>query len=112
MKSPIKSQDIVATLTHLTAITVYEAVEKYQPDEVILTGGGVKNRFLVSLIHSLFKDKGVAVSDISAYGIPPQAKEAVSFAILGYQTLNRWPGNLPSATGAGRSVVLGKISSP
>ncbi len=109
---PIKSQDIVATLTHLTAITVYEAVERYQPDEVILTGGGTKNRFLVSLISNIFKEKGISVNNISVYGIPPQAKEAVSFAILGCQTLNHRPGNLPSATGASHRAILGKITLP
>lgn len=110
--SPFVARDIVATLTHLTAVTIYNAIIKFEPDEVILTGGGVKNRFLVDLIRQKFEKKGIAVNDISAYGIPSQAKEAISFAILGYQTLNGRPGNLPSATGARHSVVLGKINLP
>lgn len=109
---PFLVRDILATLTHLTAVTLYNAIIKFKPDEVILTGGGVKNRFLVDLIRQKFEKKGIAVNDISDYGIPPQAKEAVSFAILGYQTLNERPGNLPSATGARHSVILGKISLP
>ena len=117
--SNLPPQDVVSTLTHFTAITIYNSVIKFIgekrglkviPDEVILTGGGTKNRVLVDLIKNLFKDRGVAVNDISAYGIPAQAKEAMSFAILGYQTLNHRPGNLPAATGARHGVILGKLT--
>ncbi|OGW53324.1 MAG: anhydro-N-acetylmuramic acid kinase [Nitrospirae bacterium RIFCSPLOWO2_02_42_7] len=101
-------QDIIATLTELTSITVYNAIIKFRPDEVILTGGGSKNKFLAGLITDKFKKNKVAVNNISIYGIPPQAKEAVSFAILGYQTLNRRPGNITSATGARHKAILGK----
>src|SRR3989304_2117504 len=95
-------------LTELTSITVYNAIIKFRPDEVILTGGGSKNKFLAGLITDKFKKNKVAVNNISIYGIPPQAKEAVSFAILGYQTLNRRPGNITSATGARHKAILGK----
>ncbi|MBI5407556.1 MAG: anhydro-N-acetylmuramic acid kinase [Nitrospirae bacterium] len=107
-----RPHDIVATLTYLTAITIHNAIIQFKPDEVILTGGGVHNKFLVELIHSMFKNEGVAINEISLYGIPPQAKEAVSFAILGYQTLNHRPGNIPSVTGARHNVVLGKVTLP
>jgi len=109
---PSYVRDIVATLTHFTAITAYNAIIQYEPDEVILTGGGVKNRFLMELICQKFERKGVLANDISAYGIPAQAKEAVSFAILGYRTLKGRPGNLPSATGARHGAILGKITLP
>ena len=42
--------------------------------------------------------------------LPSQAKEATAFALLAYQTWHRQPGNVPSATGAKRAAVLGKIS--
>jgi anhydro-N-acetylmuramic acid kinase len=101
--------DILSTLTYLTAISIHDAVMPLKPDEVIVSGGGVKNRSIMELIKSMCKDKGVPVKAISEYGIPPEAKEALSFAILGYQTLHLKPGNLPSATGASHKVVLGKI---
>ncbi|MBI5096985.1 MAG: anhydro-N-acetylmuramic acid kinase [Nitrospirae bacterium] len=107
-----RSRDIVATLTYLTAIIIHDALIQFKPDEVILTGGGVNNKFLLELIHSMFKSDGVAINEISIYGIPPQAKEAVSFAILGYQTLNHRPGNISLVTGARHNVVLGKITLP
>ena len=102
--------DIVSTLTHLTATTVYNAILKFKPDEIILAGGGVNNCFLTELIYDKFKSDGVKIRNISDYGIPSQAKEAVSFAILGYQTLNGKAGNILSVTGARQAVILGKIT--
>ena len=53
---------------------------------------------------------GLKLKHSDDFGVPSQAKEAVAFALLAYQTWNRQPGNVPSATGAERAVVLGKIS--
>jgi anhydro-N-acetylmuramic acid kinase len=43
-------------------------------------------------------------------GLPVDAKEAVAFALLAYQTWRRQPSNIPSATGARRPAILGKVS--
>lgn len=56
------------------------------------------------------KALGLKVQNTDAFGIPSQAKEAVAFAVLAYQTWHQQPGNIPSATGAKRPAVLGKIS--
>jgi len=107
----IPIEDILCTLTHLTAITIIDAISPYNPDEVIVTGGGVYNSFLMELITNGFRENGVQqVNQISKYGIHPEAKEAVSFAILGYLTLNHLTGNIPTATGAKKSVILGKLT--
>ena len=66
----------------------------------------------MELINENFKQDSITLREISAYGIPLQAKEALSFAVLGYLTLNNKPGNIPSVTGARHRVVLGKISLP
>ncbi|NOZ26418.1 MAG: anhydro-N-acetylmuramic acid kinase [Nitrospirae bacterium] len=105
-------EDILSTLTHFTAASIYRAVIPHAPDEVIVSGGGTKNGFLMKLVREMFSAEGIPVNSISEYGIPPEAKEAVSFALLGYRTLLKQPGNLPSATGAGRKAVLGKITLP
>jgi len=105
-------QDILSTLTHLTALSIFNAIIPFKPDEVIIAGGGVKNRFLMSLINAIFYKEGIQVNDVSKYAIPPEAKEALSFAILGYLTLRLKHGNLPSATGAKGRVILGKITLP
>lgn len=105
-------QDILSTLTHLTALSIFNAIIPFRPDEVVITGGGVKNRFLMSLIKAIFDKEGIQVNDVSKYAIPSEAKEALSFAILGYLTLRLKHGNLPSATGAKGRVILGKITLP
>ncbi len=106
------SQDILATLTLFTAKIIHKEVTKHKPHELILSGGGVFNKYLVELIRELFSPAGIRITTIDQYDIHPQAKEALSFAILGYRTLNRLPGNIPAVTGARREVILGKISLP
>ncbi len=53
---------------------------------------------------------GVKVRPMDELGVPAQAKEAVAFALLAWLTWHGLPGNVPSATGAARAAVLGKIS--
>ncbi|MBF0540159.1 MAG: anhydro-N-acetylmuramic acid kinase [Nitrospirae bacterium] len=109
----IPIEDIICTLTHLTAITIVDAISPYNPDEIIVTGGGVYNSYLIELMTNGFREKGIkSINKITKYGIPPEAKEAVSFAVLGYLTLNHMTGNVPSATGANKSVILGKFTFP
>jgi anhydro-N-acetylmuramic acid kinase len=61
----------------------------------------------LAYLNALVPDAAVATS--SEFGVDVDGKEAIAFAILAYQTWRRRPGNLPSATGARRPVVLGKI---
>jgi anhydro-N-acetylmuramic acid kinase len=44
------------------------------------------------------------------FALPAEAKEAVAFAVLAHETWHRRPSNVPSATGAERPAILGKIS--
>lgn len=104
--------DIIATFTYFTAINIYKSLSQFKIDEIILTGGGVKNRFLIELIKDLFKKRKILISKISDYGIPIEAKEALSFAILGYQTLRLREGNIPNVTGSRHGAILGKITLP
>jgi anhydro-N-acetylmuramic acid kinase len=53
---------------------------------------------------------GLRIRRSDEFGLPAAAKEAVAFAVLAYQTWHRRPGNIPSATGASRPAILGKIS--
>jgi anhydro-N-acetylmuramic acid kinase len=59
-------------------------------------------------IAAFLPDPRITTAD--EYGIDADAKEAIAFAILAWRTWNRRTGNLPSATGARRAVVLGKIA--
>ena len=108
----LSAEDMMATLTYFTAEIICRAIIASGPDEVIVSGGGTENSYLMGLIRKKIDSESIPVKSTLQYGIPSQAKEALSFAILGYLTLNRLPGNLPSATGARHAVVLGKITLP
>jgi len=116
-----RKQDIVATATALTATSIADAIRRFALNnsaskqslrEMILSGGGVKNPTLVAMLASGLAPLGVRMRFSDEFGLPSEAKEAVAFAVLGYQTWHRRPSNVPSATGAKRGVVLGKICYP
>ncbi|MBI5026612.1 MAG: anhydro-N-acetylmuramic acid kinase [Nitrospirae bacterium] len=106
-------ENILATLTNFTALSIQKGYRdfvfpKFKVDEIILCGGGSKNRFLVKLLSGLLSP--TEINPIEKYGIPSQAKEALSFAVLANETLSGRAGNIPGATGAEKRVVLGKIT--
>lgn len=108
-------EDLVATLTHLTARSIRDAYDRFifpehRVSEIILSGGGTKNDSLVSLIKEEFAP--LKVTAIEDYGIPSEAKEALSFAILANETLSGRPSNLPAVTGAEKKVLLGSVLFP
>jgi anhydro-N-acetylmuramic acid kinase len=114
-----RKQDVVATATALTARSIADAVQRFViPSagaknsfrEMILSGGGARNATLVGMLAECLAPLGVCVRFSDEFGLPSEAKEAVAFAVLAYETWNRRPSNVPSATGAKRAAVLGKIS--
>ena len=127
-----RKQDVVATATAFTAKSIADAVRRFllngriasrpavanaQPgatafQEMILSGGGAKNAALVRMLSQELSPLGVQLRFSDEYGLPSEAKEAAAFAVLAYETWHRRPSNLPSATGATRAAVLGKISYP
>jgi anhydro-N-acetylmuramic acid kinase len=98
----------IATATELTARTVALAIERYPATrEVIVSGGGAHNRFLMERLAELVLAR---VTTSAEFGIGVDSKEAILFALLAYQTFQGRAGNLPSATGARKPMILGKIS--
>ena len=103
--------DLIATATAFTASTVALAVKAYAGAgswDLIASGGGVHNATLMAQITSLLPQ--VTIARTSEFGIDVDAKEAIAFALMAYETYHRRPGNVPSATGARHSAVLGKLS--
>ena len=100
--------DLIATATELTARSIAEAIRKTPAAEVIVSGGGVHNRTLMTRLRAVLP--GLRVLSSAELGVDPDAKEAIAFAILAYESAHGRPGNLPSATGARKSVLLGKVS--
>lgn len=110
-----RKEDIIATATALTVASIAEALKKFvlgknKYRDYIISGGGADNRTLIAMLTAEVSNLGLKLSRIDNFGIPSQAKEALAFAVLAYQTWHRQPSNVPSATGASRSAVLGKIS--
>jgi anhydro-N-acetylmuramic acid kinase len=107
--------DVIATATALTAASMKQAVQRFvlrggKYHDWVVSGGGTKNTTLMNMLKKECMGLGLRLKHSDDFGVPSQAKEAVAFALLAYQTWNRQPGNVPSATGAERAVVLGKIS--
>jgi anhydro-N-acetylmuramic acid kinase len=108
----LSDEDIVATVTGFTAKSIAESyhrfiLNKHHLSEIILCGGGAKNPAIIKMIKNYMKPIKVNTSD--RYGFPPEAIEAIAFAILGYAAVIGIPSNLPQVTGAGKKVVMGKI---
>ncbi len=98
----------VATATELTARTIAVAIARYPTTrEVIVSGGGAHNGFLMQRLGALVKPR---VTTSAEFGVDVDSKEAILFAVLAHETFHRRPGNIRSATGALRPAILGKIS--
>jgi anhydro-N-acetylmuramic acid kinase len=118
-----KKQDAVATATALTVKSIAAAVRRHPAQkgvsgrkqrfqEMILSGGGAKNATLVSMLRSELAPLELRLRSSDEFGVPSAAKEAVAFAVLAHETWHGRPSNVPSATGAKRAAMLGKISYP
>ena len=102
-----KNEDVIATITAYTAYTIIKEYQLFLPDidEIILSGGGAHNKFLVDLLRQNLTAKIIISDQIDAY-------EAFGFAILGHMTILNQASNLPSVTGAKKAVILGNITNP
>jgi len=111
--------DVVATATALTARSIADAVARFvvprfgvrrRDHEMIVSGGGAKNPTLMAMLCNEIAPLGIELHFSDEFGLPAEAKEAVAFALLAHETWHRRPSNVPSATGAKRAAILGKIS--
>jgi len=109
-------QDCVATATALTVNSIVDAVRRFvakRPgtyQEFVVSGGGTKNPTLLTMLAHRLGALGLVIRLSDEFGLPSEAKEAAAFALLAYQTWKRQPSNVPSATGARKPAILGKIS--
>ncbi|MGW4751169.1 anhydro-N-acetylmuramic acid kinase [Streptomyces chartreusis] len=104
----LPAEDVVATLTMLTARTVADAVSTLGATEVIASGGGTRNPVLMRMLGQRLP--GVTLRTSDELGLASAAKEAYAFAVLGFLTAHGLPGTVPSATGARHARVLGSIT--
>jgi anhydro-N-acetylmuramic acid kinase len=129
----IKPADLLYTVTYFTASSVADALRrfvlpKHRVSQLIVSGGGVRNPLLMTQLQTLLRavsfsssrhsslatrhssEPSIEVVPSSHFGVPEQSKEAYAFALLAHETFHHRPSNLPSATGATRPTILGKIS--
>jgi len=112
-KRGLSPNDIIATLTAFTASSIALSYEQFGPTggiaEVIVSGGGGRNPFLMKLLgEALGPNVRLRLHD--EFGLPAKLKEATFFALFGYELLRGRPANLPACTGASRPVVLGQLT--
>ena len=103
-------EDGAATLAALTARTVADAVSRYAAygSRVLVSGGGAHNAGIMQGLARRLPGSIIAHSD--AHGLHGDAKEAIAFAVLGYELLRERPSGLPRVTGASHAAVLGAIA--
>ncbi len=113
LDTELSSEDLIATATALTAESIAAAVRNFvlpemRVDEIFVSGGGTHNPTLMRMLRKALDT--IPVKYTSEVGLDVDAKEAVAFAVMAYETAHSRPSNVPVATGAKRAVVLGKLT--
>ena len=116
-RHPISDEDLLATVTYLTAWSIFDACERFalpvcKPAELIVGGGGSYNKTLLKDLSGLFGTRCIAVRTQEDLGFNSDAKEAVAFALMADCFVRGEANVLPSVTGASAASVMGKLSLP
>ena len=114
--APPEPQDIIATLTALTAKSIAQAYERFiypsvSVDTVVIGGGGAYNKTMMKFLRN-YLPKRIELKTHEDYRISNNYKEVMAFALIGYCNFYNIPNNLPCCTGAEKRVVLGKVVTP
>jgi anhydro-N-acetylmuramic acid kinase len=107
----LSDDDFVATVTAFTAESIAQSYRDFatEPiDEIYLAGGGALNPTLVEMIRTRLAP--TEIHPHAELGLQASAKEAVTIAVLAYETYHGRTGNLPSCTGARHAVLMGDIT--
>lgn len=105
---PVGAEDLLATLTELTAVTIAAECRRHDIATLIVSGGGADNPALMAALTRNLPGTALKTSD--DHGLPRAGKEAYLTILLGWLTWSGVPGNLPSATGARGHRLLGSIT--
>ncbi len=113
LDTELSSEDLIATATALTAESIALGVRNFvltemRVDEIFVSGGGTHNPTLMKMLRKAMDP--IPVMETTEVGLDVDAKEAIAFAVMAYETVHCRPSNVPMATGAKRPVVLGKVT--
>jgi len=113
LDTELSSEDLIATATALTAESIAAAVRNFvlpemRVDEIFVSGGGTHNPTMMRMLRKAMGE--IPVKESTEVGLDVDAKEAIAFAVMAYETAHCRPSNVPMATGAKRAVVLGKLT--
>lgn len=108
-----RPEDLVRTTTVFTSLSIADALRHFVfpragVDQLIVAGGGARNPFMMAQLAAVLP--GIEILPSSRFGVPSEAKEAFAFAVLAYEAFHLRANNLPSATGAKRAAVMGKLA--
>jgi anhydro-N-acetylmuramic acid kinase len=108
-----RPNDLIRAATIFTALSVVDALNRFvlpktRIQQLIVSGGGARNPLILGQLAAALP--GIEVLRSSQLGVPEEAKEALAFALLAYETFHCRHGSVPSATGARGPAILGKIS--
>src|SRR5712664_3406125 len=108
-----KPNDLIRAATIFTALSIVDALNRFvlpktKIHQLIVSGGGAHNPVILAQLAAALPQ--IEIVGSPQLGVPEDAKEAFAFAVLAYETFRGRPSNLPSATGARRPAILGKIS--
>lgn len=111
-KNRARPEDLIRTATLLTPVSIMDAARRWilprtPVAQFIVSGGGAQNPLMMALLQAGLPSVEIVRSE--EWGVPGDAKEAFAFAILAYIAFQGRANNLPSATGAKDSAILGKI---
>jgi anhydro-N-acetylmuramic acid kinase len=107
----LQPTDVLATVTELTTRSIaqcFNFVHPLLPIEIIVSGGGARNTYLMERLQANGTSAHVTSSDV--FGIPANAKESIEFAFFAKAFVEEIVIHLPQTTGASHRVSLGSLS--
>ncbi len=116
LSDAISSVDVMRTLVRLTAQAIVETVPE-KMTQLLIVGGGAKNTLLVADIQQLLTERQallnstqrMTVLTADVLGIDVQQVEALGFALLAKETINKQKVDTRKITGASHPIILGAM---
>jgi len=115
----VSNQDVQATLTAFTAITIVNAIKQHSSNgisktKVYLCGGGVHNKSLKSQLNQqlLLAAKNYELLLTNHKDIDSDQLEAIAFAWLAFAYDKKFLSSMSTVTGASKNCTLGNLYLP